>query len=117
MPVRLTEEESVFIIQPEGPVLALDSHAEIRETFKGLQAKDPQGVVLDLSEIDRIDSLGLGALISGRLSLRGKCEIQLCGLSHQVETLIRHSRMDLLFPIHDSRRAAVSAAKAAKKQD
>lgn len=113
MPITISEEEGVFVVKPQGPALALESHTEIREAFKGLEEKSPRGVVVDLVEIDRIDSLGLGSLISGRLSLRGKCDIQLCGLSRQVEALIRHSRMDLLFPIHDSVRSAVAAAKSA----
>ena len=115
MPIKVSEQDNIYILQPQGPAMAVESHMEIREIFKGLKEKDPQGVVLDLSDVDHIDSLGLGSLISGRLSLRGKCEIRLCCLSNQVESLIRHSRMDLLFPLHDRLSAAIETAKNAKK--
>ncbi len=111
MPVKVTEQDKVYIIAPEGPSMALDSHAELRDLFKQLKEKAPKGVVLDLMDVSRIDSLGLGSLISGRLTLRGTCEISLCRLSPIVESLVRHSRMDLLFPIYDSLQKAVEAAK------
>jgi len=114
MSLNVAEQDQIFVIQPHGPALDLESHAEIRETLKSLSEKPLRGVVLDLTEIERIDSLGLGSLISGRLSLRGKCDIHLCCMSNQVESLVRHSRMDLLFPIHENLRSAVATIHAEK---
>jgi len=109
MSVKITQKDNIFVLHLEGPNLALDSHAEIRDIFRDLKEKSPAGVIMDLTDVDRVDSLGLGSLISGRLSLRSKCEIHLCCLSEPVESVVRHSRMDLLFPLHDSVDEAVTA--------
>jgi anti-sigma B factor antagonist len=66
-------------------------------------------ILLDLSEVDFIDSSGLGALVSllKRMSPAGRLAV--CGLRSAAFNMFRLTRMDKVFPIFPSRAEALTA--------
>jgi len=65
-------------------------------------------ILLDLSEIDFIDSSALGAILSILKILGGKGGIAICGLREMVGTVFRLSHMDKIFRIFPSREDALN---------
>lgn len=65
-------------------------------------------VALDLSEIEFIDSTGLGALVVIRKALEGRGELVIRGVQPNVWPLFRLTRMDKIFRIDADKEARVA---------
>ncbi|MGR3634510.1 MAG: STAS domain-containing protein [Shimia sp.] len=66
-------------------------------------------VVLDLSQVDFIDSSGLGAIVAAMKQLGSKHRMDLSGLNENVDKVFRLTRMDTVFKIHPSLEEALAA--------
>lgn len=65
-------------------------------------------VVLDLADVEFIDSSGLGALLSCLRTMNSKQgELRLCSLRTPVQALFELVRMHRLFAIYENRAAAL----------
>jgi anti-sigma B factor antagonist len=66
-------------------------------------------IVLDLSEVDFIDSSGLGVIVSSLKAVGKQGGLILCGIRETVLSLFRLTRMDRVFQIVSSPEEAVKA--------
>ncbi len=64
-------------------------------------------IVLNLSEVDFIDSSGLGAIISGLKRIGNDGSLVICGVRETVMSLFRLTRMDRVFNIFPSEEEAL----------
>jgi len=64
-------------------------------------------ILLELSEVDFIDSSGLGAIVSILKALAGRGGIAICGLRETVGAVFRLSHMDKIFRIFPSKEDAL----------
>ena len=58
-------------------------------------------LVLDLCEVKFLDSSGLGAIVSIRKMVGNEGGMVLCGLTGQVRSVFRLTRMDTIFDIFE----------------
>jgi anti-sigma B factor antagonist len=66
-------------------------------------------IVVDLSEIDFMDSSGLGAIINGLKSTREQGgDLRLAAVSWQANLVLKLTNMDQVFGMHDDARSAFS---------
>jgi anti-sigma B factor antagonist len=65
-------------------------------------------VLLDLSEVEFLDSSGLGAVVAARKLLGQNHHLALAGLQPAVEKVLRLTHMDRVFPIYPTADAFVS---------
>ena len=71
-------------------------------------AKHPASrVVLDLSQVEFLDSSGLGAIVGAMKQLGQDRKLDLAGLTPTVEKVFRLTRMDTVFKIYPGRSAAL----------
>lgn len=66
-------------------------------------------VVVNLDQVELVDSSGLGALVSALKQIRRERPAALCGLQRPVDNLMKLTRMDRMFTIHTDVDAAVAA--------
>lgn len=59
-------------------------------------------VVLNLSQVDFIDSSGLGAIVAAMKQLGQDRRLDLSGLNENVDRVFRLTRMDTVFKIHET---------------
>ncbi|WP_322868148.1 STAS domain-containing protein [Aquicoccus sp. G2-2] len=59
-------------------------------------------VLLDLSEVEFIDSSGLGAIVAAMKHLGPQRRMDLAGLTPMVDRVFRLTRMDTVFTIYDT---------------
>ncbi len=64
-------------------------------------------LVLDLSGVDFVDSSGLGAIVACLKRLGPRGELAIAGARGAVSRLFTLTRMDKVFPLHDTVEAAV----------
>ena len=79
----------------------------IRDALERLAEKQYPSVILDLSGMTFICSMGLGALITGHLKSRHhNGRIKLVGPQPPVRRLLETTRLNKLFPVYQSVQAA-----------
>ena len=62
----------------------------------------PRRVLLDLQQVDFLDSSGLGAVVASMKALGRDRSLELAGLTPKVSKVFRLTRMDSVFTIHAS---------------
>lgn len=96
--LEIKQEQSTTecIFRCIGRVTSSTSH-QLRESVSGAISQK-RNIVLDLSEVNYMDSSGLGALVGVWASAkRNGCEIKLLSLSQRVRELLRITNLDKLF--------------------
>jgi anti-sigma B factor antagonist len=82
----------------------------IKENVNSLIGKKIKSIVIDMDEVDFIDSSGLGSLVSClRVVNKEDGDIRLCSLQDQIRTLIELTRLHRVFQIFDDSDAAVKS--------
>jgi anti-sigma B factor antagonist len=89
----------------------IDAACAIRfkDRMRELCADGPQRVLLDLQNVDFLDSSGLGAVVAARKYLGDARHLELAGLAPKVSKVFRLTRMDSVFTIHTSADAVLGA--------
>lgn len=100
----------VTIVDISGRITLGDESAALRDLISELLNKGDRKIVLDLADVDYIDSSGLGALVSSAATVRRQGgDLKLVKLSDRVDDLMEVTRLYTVFDIEDSEDAAVSA--------
>lgn len=106
MMIETTLIGDVKVIHPVATSLDASNVARFREKVVPLLADSPR-LVIDLDQIEFIDSAGIGALISClRIAAEGRAQLVLCGLNRPVKALFDLMRMHRVFEIHPDRESA-----------
>ena len=82
---------------------------QFKEEMRQLTQDAPERVVLDLTQVDFIDSSGLGAIVAAMKHMGGTSRMDLAGLSPTVSKVFRLTRMDTVFHLFDTLDEAVAA--------
>ena len=84
------------------PARRIDAASAIRfkDSMRSLTENAEGRIILDLSQVDFIDSSGLGAIVAAMKQLDASQILELASLSPTVEKVFRLTRMDSVFTIH-----------------
>lgn len=85
--------------------VALAFKDRMRDATDGAQ----ETVVLNLSNVDFIDSSGLGAIVAAMKHMNPDRKLVLAGLTQTVEKVFKLTRMDSVFSVYPSLDDALSA--------
>ena len=85
------------------------SAPEFKEKVGALKKAGNRFIAVDLSEVEFIDSAGLGALVSVLKLLGGEGEIVIGGVRDTVASLFRLTRLDKVFQMYPDPAMALSA--------
>lgn len=99
----------VTVVHCAGRITFGDEAAALRTTLKHILSTSKK-VVLDLSEVNYIDSVGLGTLVGVYSSARaGGADIKLTGLSQRVRDVLQITKLVTVFEVYDSEQKALAA--------
>jgi anti-sigma B factor antagonist len=103
--------EGVLVVDCSGRVVFGEESAGLRDTVKKLLAQSPK-VVLNLREVNYIDSGGLGTLVSLYTSARNAGgAVKLASLSRRVGDLLQLTKLVTIFEVFDDEEAAAKSFK------
>lgn len=83
---------------------------QFKEDMRNETESGASRVVLDLSEVEFIDSSGLGAIVASMKQLGSERRLDLAGLHPFVEKVFRLTRMDTVFRLYPTMEDALSPA-------
>ena len=109
MPIDVGKSGDVAIALVVGEYLDAGNAREFRQEIASV-LKDSSQVILDLSQLQFVDSSGLGAILSclRHLTTTGG-ELRLCGMTKPVRALFELERMHRVFEIFNSREEALAS--------
>lgn len=86
---------------------------QFKDEMRAISDEGAPVVILDLGEVDFLDSSGLGAVVAAMKHLGKERSLQLAALSPTVAKVLKLTCMDRVFTIHESVEAAIQQASAA----
>ena len=92
-----------------GGELDLYNAGEVRTALAGACAEAPERVVVDLGEVEFVDSTALGVLIETRTKLKNRDGFLLAAPGLETRRALQISGLDQLFTVHDTVPEALGA--------
>jgi anti-sigma B factor antagonist len=100
----------VVVLDISGRITVGEGNVVLREIVRDLAEKENKRVVLNLSEVNYIDSSGLGELVKSHTTMRNKGgELKLANVSKRVSDLLQMTRLATVFDIEKDEATAVSS--------
>jgi anti-sigma B factor antagonist len=105
-----SEVDGVSLVTLNGRIVLGEESTALREKLKGLIAGGNKKIVLNMAEIDYIDSSGLGALVAAHLSAQNAgASIRLCNLGKKFHEVMQLTKLLTVFDVYDTEAAAVGS--------
>jgi anti-sigma B factor antagonist len=102
--------DCVEVVQISGRIELGEGSAAVRDVVRDLLAKGRKKILLNLADVDYIDSAGLGSLVSAFTSVRNAGgELKLVYLTKKVQDLLQMTRLYTVFDIFDDETAALNS--------
>jgi anti-sigma B factor antagonist len=101
---------SLVIVKPLERRLDADSSRYFKEKMAEIINRGESQILLNLSEVQFVDSSGLGALLSLLRQLGEGGNLMLCGIAENVMNLFRLTRLNRVFQIYPDEAQALAAA-------
>ncbi len=110
MRANTRQVDGVTIVDLSGRITLDEGSTELRDTIKQLAGQGQKRVLLNLSEIQYIDSSGIGELVSAFTNIRSQGgELKLLNLTRKVHDLLQVTKLHKVFDIRDDEAAAIQA--------
>ncbi|PYT76594.1 MAG: anti-sigma factor antagonist [Acidobacteria bacterium] len=100
----------VTIVDISGRIVLGEESAALRELVRDLLSKGHKKILLNLGDVNYIDSSGLGHLVSAFTSVqRQQGELKLLNLTNKVHDLMQITKLYTVFDIVDDEAVAVKS--------
>jgi len=110
MTFKTREVGGVTIVDLSGKITLGEGGITLREEVRKLLAEGKKKLVLNLAEVNYIDSSGLGELVSAYTAVKnGGGELKLLNLTSKVRDLLVITKLVTVFDVKDDEAAAVSS--------
>jgi anti-sigma B factor antagonist len=104
------EVDGVSVVTPNGRIVFGEQSNAVREKVKSLIAEGKKKIVLNMKDIDYIDSSGLGALVAAHLSANTQgSAMRLCNLGRKFSKVLQLTKLMTVFQVYSTEAAAVAS--------
>jgi anti-sigma B factor antagonist len=108
---EFTKKDQITVVKPKDKHLNAAVARQFKDELVQQVGKAQTCLVLDLSEVDFIDSSGLAAIVSAfKMAVPAK-KFVICEIKQPVQSLFQLTRVNAVIPIYRSLAAALAAAK------
>ena len=111
MELASTTEEQLRIVSVQGARIDAAVAIEFKDAMRAHTDDGPDLVVLDLGQVDFIDSSGLGAIVAAMKHMGKDRKLALAGLTPTVERVFKLTRMDTVFSVFPTLDGALAELK------
>ena len=110
MKLATREVSGVTIVDLSGKITLGEGGMTLREEVRKLLAEGKKKIVLNLAEVNYIDSSGLGELVSAYTAVKNAGgELKLLNLTSKVRDLLVITKLVTVFDVKDDEATAVSS--------
>ena len=102
----------VKVLDLSGQIVLGEGSVQLREAVRGLIGKGTKKILLNMGDVDYIDSAGLGELVSAFTSAKNQqAEVKLLKLTRKVQGLLQLTKLYTVFDIKDDEASAIASFK------
>ena len=110
MSIKTKESYNVIVIEIKGKLVGGPLSSEISNMLYDLLDDGKKNIVIDLHDINLINSSGLGILINGLTAMRKNGgDLKLANLSNKIEGLLSITKLNQMFEQYNSVGEAVKS--------
>jgi anti-sigma B factor antagonist len=98
----------VTVVDLSGRIVLGDGSALLRKTIRALLSDQRKMILLNLADVDYIDSSGIGELVSGYTAVRNQSgELKLLHLTKKVHDILQITKLYTVFDVFTDERTAL----------
>jgi anti-sigma B factor antagonist len=98
----------VTVMDVSGRITLGEGSSTLRDALRDLAAKGHKKILLNLSDVNYIDSSGIGELVSGFTSISNLGgNLKLLGLTKRVKDLLQITKLYTVFEVFDEESTAI----------
>ena len=102
--------DGVTIVDLSGRITLGEGSVILRDTVRELMGKGSKKIVLNLGDVNYIDSSGIGELVSAFTTVRNQGgELKLLNLTKKVHDLLQITKLYTVFDVKDDETTAVKS--------
>ncbi|UCE24919.1 MAG: STAS domain-containing protein [Candidatus Zixiibacteriota bacterium] len=106
------EQDGIIVLEPKGKIMGGPDASLLHDKLYEFIEQDKKKVVIDLSQVDWMNSTGLGILISGYTTLRNtNGELKLASVTDKIQSLLTITKLVTVFEAYDTVDEAVESFK------
>jgi anti-sigma B factor antagonist len=106
------EVEGVVVLDLNGRITLGEGSVQLRDAIRGLIGQGKKNVLLNMGEVNYIDSSGLGELVSAYTTAKNQqAEVKLLKLTRKVHDLLQLTKLYTVFDIKDDEASAIASFK------
>lgn len=114
MALRATHRDAgeTTVVELGGRIILGEGSALLRKTVRGLLEENRKRLVLNLADVDYIDSSGIGELVSAYTAVKNRGgELKLLHLTKKVHDLLQLTKLYTVFDVYTDESAALRSFK------
>jgi len=97
------EKDGVAVLEPKGKIMGGPDATLLHEKLHELIESGKKKFVIDLSQVEWMNSTGLGIMISGLTTLRNnKGELKLANVTEKIKSLLVITKLASVFEAYDT---------------
>ena len=110
MKASTRQVDGITVVDLSGRITLGEGSVILRDTVRDLVAKGNKKILLNLGDVNYIDSSGIGELVSAFTSVRNQGgELKLLNLTKKVHDLLQITKLYTVFDVKDDEAAAVKS--------
>jgi anti-sigma B factor antagonist len=108
--VKTREVSGVTVLDLSGKITLGDGSITLRDAVKDAMAKGDKKILLNLADVNYIDSSGIGELVSAFTSVKNAGgELKLLQLTKKVKDLLQITKLYTVFDVYDDEASAIGS--------
>ena len=112
MKANTRQVDGVTIVDLSGRITLGEGSVILRDTVRDLVGKGNKKILLNLGEVNYIDSSGIGELVSAFTTVRNQGgELKLLNFTKKVHDLLQITKLYTVFDVKDDETAAIKSFK------
>ena len=110
MKVTTRQVDGVTILDLSGRITLGEGSVTLRDSVRDLLSKGQKRILLNLADVNYIDSSGIGELVSAYTTVRNQGgELKLLNLTRKVHDLLQITKLYTVFDVKDDEASAIGA--------
>lgn len=110
MKVNTRQVDGVTILDLSGRITLGEGSVQLRDAVRDLLAKGSKLILLNLADVNYIDSSGIGELVSAYTTVRNQGgELKLLNLTKKVHDLLQITKLYTVFDVKDDEASAIAS--------
>jgi len=106
------EVDGVTVLDLGGRITLGEGSVQLRDAIRDLIGKGQKSILLNLGDVNYIDSSGLGELVSAYTTARNQeAKLKLLNLTKKVHDLLQLTKLYTVFDIYDDEASAIGSYK------